>query len=625
MTTRSYRQSMTALLLLLLFALPVAAQNPTPTPTPTSQTQQTQTPQVTTEPMDQYVSRPIPLRSAGLEPGKVKHWTLRDAILAALENNPDIELERSNVRQAQFDVISAQGAYDPISTPGILYTSTNTPNTRPFSGVGADINSLTSSSLGFNYAQNGLIYRTGGNYSLAYNNTRNTSNNSLFASNYNPSLNFNITQPLWRNFRTDLNRNRIHINKKRLDLSDIVFRQRAIEIISNVQTAYWNLALAIRNEGVARESVKLAEQQLNNTKRQVEVGTVAPIDVVSTATQLESRRQDVFQVINNVAQAENSLKALTVSGPNDDLWTSQIDTVEKFDVQPVNMQVNDALKLAMDNRPELKNFALQKEINKLDIQQFRNLAKPRIDLVFGYSIFGVGGTPLSSLQSVSSCNSANAPGAISLPLTNGATCAQLFTPIKNANNQITGYSLNPNPTFTPVTSTNVLTPSSISSDFIGGYGTGLKNLFSNDFRQWQVGVNIEVPWWNRTAKANLGRAREESRKLDLQTRRQMQAIEVEVRNAVQAVETARMRIDATQLARKYAQQQLDGEEKRFQAGLTTTFLILERQTQFSQAQFAESSALADYNIAVATLQRVISTTLSSNSVEVKADPSVKIN
>jgi outer membrane protein len=621
MTTRFYRQSRTALLSLFLLALPVAAQDQ-PAPAQTPQTPQQQAPLVT-EPMDQYVSRPIPKRSAGLEPGKIKAWTLRDAILAALENNPDIELERSNVRQAQFDVISAQGAYDPVSTPGISYFSQNNPNTRPFSGVGSDVNTLTNRSLGFNYAQNGLIYRTGGSYSLFYNNSRNTSNNSLFASNYNPSMNFTITQPIWRNFKTDLNRNRIQINKKRLDLSDVTFRQRAILIISTVQTAYWDLALAHRNEGVAREAVKLAEAQLNNTKRQVEVGTVAPIDVVSTATQLESRRQDVFQAINAVAQAENALKALTVSGPNDDLWTAQIDTVEKFDVQPVNMTVDDAMRLAMDNRPELKGFALQKEINRLDIDQFKNLAKPQIDLTFGYTISGVGGNPLLQTQNTSSCGA----GGLTLPTADGssATCAQVFIPTRDAQNNITGYTFSPNPTFTPVVSTPRLVPTQISDTFVGGYGTGLKNMFSNDFRQWQLGVAIAIPWRNRTAKANLGRAKEESRRIELQTRRQMQDIEVEVRNAVQSVETARMRVDATGLARKYAQQQLDGEEKRFQAGLSSTFLILDRQTQFSQAQFAESSALADYNKAVATLQRVISTTLSSNSVEVKADPSVKLN
>ena len=88
-------------------------------------------------------ARPIPQRTVGLAPGKVARWTLRDAILAALENNPDIEIERTNVRQAGFDLLAAEGAYDPISTQGFSYNSSGSPNTRPFSGVGSDQSALT--------------------------------------------------------------------------------------------------------------------------------------------------------------------------------------------------------------------------------------------------------------------------------------------------------------------------------------------------------------------------------------------------------------------------------------------------------------------------------------------------
>src|SRR5262249_19084228 len=160
--------------------------------------------------------------------------------------------------------------------------------------------------------------------------------------------------------------------------------------------------------------------------------------------------------------------------------------------------------------------------------------------------------------------------------------------------------------------------------FIGSYGTALKNLFKNDFRTWSVGVQFNFPLRNRTAKANLARAREEDRQIDLQTRRLLQNIEVEIRNAVQSVETATMRIEASKSAREYAQKQLEGEEKKFAAGLSSTFLILTRQVELSQAQYAELQALADYNKSVATLQRVISTTLSSNSIEIKTEAPVTI-
>jgi outer membrane protein len=546
------------------------------------------------------VLRPIPKRTVGLEPGKTVRWTLKDAILAALENNPDIEIERSTVRQAGFDIVAAEGAYDPISTQGTTFTSTSQPNTRPFSGAG-DAPSLNSKNLNFNFGHQGFIYRTGGDYSVAFNNTRQSNNFSLFTSQYNPSLNFTVRQPVWRGYKIDRNRYQIQIAKKQLDLSDATFRQRVIELISRVQTAYWNLALAIKDEEIQRDSVKLAETQLNNNQRQVEVGTKAPIDVVESAVVLESRRQQVFQAMEAIAQAENAIKNMTANGVNDELWKTEIIPVESFEAAPIALPLDDAFKLAMDNRPELKQFALRKQINETDVHFLRNQTKPQIDLTFGYTTFGVGGNALSGPN-------------CSPVISNGQpVCASVIVGTNAAGSLI------------PIISTRdfIASQPSVGTNFIGGYFTGLRNLFSNDFRQWSVGVNVTLPWRNRTAKANLGRALEAGRQLDHQTRRTMQNIEVEVRNSIQSVETARMRIEAARAATEYARQQLEGEEKKFAAGLSTTFFVLQRQTDLSQARGTELRALADYNRAVAELQRVISTTLTSNSIDIKSEAGVQ--
>lgn len=534
---------------------PTLAQTPVPTP-------------------QQITARPVPARTVGLEPDKEVRWTLRDAILAALEKNVDIDIERENVRLAQYDLFAAQGVYDPVSTSGLSYSSFTQANTRLFSGTNAA--TTEQKSLTYNFGLQQFVERTGGSYAVNFNNQRATNNFGTLSPQYNPQLIFSATQPLFRNFKIDAYRRQIKISKKRLDLSDAQFRQRAIEIISRVQQAYWDLAFAIKDEQIQRDAVKLAETQLNNNQRQVEVGTLAPIDVVSAATELETRRQQVFQAMNAVAQAENALKALTVGGPHDELWTARISPVENFEAQPVALPLADAMKLAVENRPELKQFALQKEINKIDIDFFRNQAKPQLDLVGNYSMIGVGGLR----------NSSN-PLALSTP-----TC-------------VPGQPAPPS--------------GCLPGNILGGYGTSLANLFRNDFHSWSVGVNISLPWRNRTAKANLNRAREAEKQIDLQTRRQIQNIEVEVRNAVQAVETAKLRIDAARAAREYAEQQLQGEEKRFQAGLSTTFLVLTRQTQLSQARGTELRALTDYNKAVAELQRVISTTLTSNNIEIKSE------
>jgi outer membrane protein len=530
-----------AVILALACALPALAQDPPQTPTPPA-------PQ----------ARPIPTRTVGLEPGKVVRWTLRDAIIAALEKNVDIEIERENVRLAQFDLFASYGAYDPVTTSTFTYSSTTQPNAFIFSGTNQA--ALRSRSLVYNFGIAQAIERTGGDFQVNFNNTRSLSNTNNFSPQYSPQLTATYTQPLMKNFRTDASRRSIKLAKKRLDLSDAQFRQRAIEIISRVQQAYWDLAFAIRDEEIQRDAVKLAETQLANNQRQVEVGTLAPIDVISAATSLESRRQQVFQAMNSVSQAENALKVLTVDGPNADLWTAQIIPVESFEVQPVSLPLADAFKLAVENRLEMKQFALQRELNQIDVEYFRNQTKPQVDAFVTYTLFGLGGTPRAGVP-----------------------------------------------------------PNTIVPGFIGGYGTALSNLFSQDFRTWRFGVNFSLPLRNRTAEANLGRTLEAGRQLDLQTRRQIQNIEVEVRNAVQSVETAKMRIEASRAQREYAQQQYDGEEKKFQAGLSTTFLVLTRQTELAQARGSELRALTDYNKAVAELQRIISTTLSSNNIEVKSE------
>ena len=159
----------------------------------------------------------------------------------------------------------------------------------------------------------------------------------------------------------------------------------------------------------------------------------------------------------------------------------------------------------------------------------------------------------------------------------------------------------------------------VDPDFQGGYGTSLKNLFTNKYSSLQFGLTIQIPWKNRIAEANLGRALEQTKQIDLQVRKQTQDIETQIRNDVQAIEFAKMRIEAARAQQQYAQQQLEGEEKRFAAGLTTTFFVLQRQNELSVAKGQYIRALTDYNKLVATLQRDIGTTLTNNNIEVNSD------
>jgi len=578
-----------------LISMPAAAQDTQAAPSSTINVQE-------------IVARPIPERTVGLEPGKIMKWTLKDAILAALEKNIDIQLEQETVRFTQYDLIAAQGFYDPTTTSTILYNKSINPNIARFTGAGGD--TVNNDTLTYNFGASKYFERWGSLVSANFNNSRQISNQSNLSTSYAPGLQFRLTQPLFKNFGIDQARRNIRVTKKQLALNDAVFRARVIQTILAVQQAYWDLSLAIKNEGVRRDSVKLAETFLDNTKRQVEVGTLAPISVVEAATQLEQRRQDVFAAMNNVGIAENTLKNLTAGGSDDALWSSVIEPVEPFDIKPVSIPVADAIKVAHENRPEIRQLNLQEEMNKIDVDFYRNQAKPQIDLIANYSTNGAAGTP----NIVPSPNCSN---PFDDPANPGKKVCAGITPVLQGNALVPGVITTP---FDPA----VVPPPAVADQFIGGYGTALGNMFNNKFRTWSVGVQFTLPLRNRTAKASLGKALESKRQNDLYTRQLMQNIEVEVRNAVQAVETAKMRIDAAEAATKYARQQLDGEEKKFAAGLQVAYFVLDRQNQLSMAQISELQAKADYNKAIANLQRVMSTTLTNNSIDLPQDTPVKI-
>ncbi len=546
----------------------------------------------------QIKPRPIPDRIVGIDPTNVVRWTLRDAIMTALQGNVDIQLERENVRLSEFDLLAARGIYDPSFTTSITFTPQRFPNTFAFSGT--TDTAIITNTLRADFGMRRLIERTGGILDFNFNNSKVTGNRNQLSPQFGPQLGASFTQPLMRNFKLDLNRRQILIAKKQLDLSDATFRQRAIEIISRVQAAYWDLAFAQRDEQIQREAVRLAETQLTNNQRQVEVGTLAPIDVVSAATSVESRRIQVFQAMSAVAQAENALKQLVVDSPDSSLWQAKIQPTEAFVIQPMLLPLDDALRLARDNRPELKQLALQKDINATNIDYFRNQTKPQIDFVASYNTNGTGGTPLVVGNTQPLCSPLTVAGQ--------PKCVSIV-PVADGNG-----SFIPGVKITDFGSRQVVT-----GDFVGGYGQALRNLFTNKYHTISFGVNISIPWKNKLAQANLGRAQQDTRRIDLQTRRQMQDIETQIRNDVQSIEFARMRIEAARAAEEFAKQQLDGEGKRFAAGLSTTFLVLQRQNDYSVAQGSTSRALTDYNKLVAQLQRDIGTTLSTNNIEVKSE------
>jgi outer membrane protein len=545
------------------------------------------------------LSPEITHQRVGVSEGQTQTLSLQDAIAIALQNNLDIEQFRQGVQISQYNLYSLRGIYDIVSSADLSYRSQTIPVASLFAGGGAT-SSVTQRSLTWNLFTNQLVERTGGSWQVEFDNNRiNTSSTaSTLTTQYSPTLTFTFTQPLMRNFNIDLNRRQINVAKKALDLSDSQFRQRVIEIINEVQRAYWDLVFAIQNEKIARTSVELTRTQLENNQKMVEAGTLPPIDLRSTEAALESRKGDVVIALQGITTAENVLKGLLIKAADDKLWNSEIAPTDEPQFGQQKFSLDDATRLALKNRPELDQIRLQSEQKDIDILFFKNQTKPQVDLIGFYTNNGLAGSP--------SPNSAQTSGGFSA-LNRGL--------IDNLNLALSNLNL---PLFNPVEPPTVTT--GVPDRFQGGYFQALRNLFGQDFKTYQFGVRVSFPWKNRTAEGNLGRALAESRQLDARQRQLVQAVQIDVRNALQAVEASSQRYEAARAARIAARAQLKGEEEKFRAGLSSNFFVLQRQTDLAVAEGTEVRALTDYNKALADLQRVTGMTLVSNNVQVTAVP-----
>ncbi|HSQ19932.1 MAG TPA: TolC family protein [Blastocatellia bacterium] len=525
----------------------------------------------------------------GVDESRPLALILFDAVKMALEQNREIEVERINVRQAEYDLIAARGATDVLLGASSFYEH----KTVPVGSVlaGGPNGSLTTKALNYDFSAQQLM-PTGAQWLAGFTNLR-ADSNSQFASlnpQYNTALNIQIRQPILRNFSIDDARRRILIASRALDLSDSQFRQKAIDIIARVQRSYWDLVFALRDVQIQRESVDLAKTQLERNRRMVNEGTLAPIELVSVEAELEKRSENVLTAVEAVTRAENALKQLVLGDRESSAWNQPIIPTDAPDLGAVSYALPDAIASALANRPELAQNNLRQEVNKVEVKFFNNQTKPQVDLFASYAATGLSGTPALTGNPF-------------------ASTTTLLLDRVNALSDLAGIP--------PV----VVPPGSALPGFLlGGYGQSLSNLFSNDFRTFRFGVSFSFPVKNRLAEGQLGRALAEGRKIGAQRKTLEQTIEVEVRNAVQAVETARLRVETARASREAAQKQSESEQRRFQAGLSTTYFVLERQNDLSAAQGRELKAMTDYSKSVSELQRVMGTTLTSANVQVNTLP-----
>ncbi len=487
--------------------------------------------------------------------------TLEEVIQRVLADDPDLQIARIQQEEAGYSVMAAQGYYDPVVAMQAYRSRAVTPIASLIGGSASG--RLTQSELAASPGISGSSPWLGGSYGLSFNNSRQQSDSTFVTLNpqYPTSVTLTLTQPLWRGRRIDQPRYQLQVARKNLQLSSEQLRQRIIEDVTLAVQAYWELDYAMQNLEVQTEAVRLAEQQYASNRRQAEQGILAPVDVVAAQTQVATFQQNLLTAQRALTTAENNLKAMMLRNRTNDLWTKALIPVTPPNPDAAAPNLEDAIQQALQRRPELSENMLALESNDLQVRLNQEAGKPRVDAFATFTSTGLAGTP--QLPSFPGFSFGNA----SLP---------------------------------PI--------------LVGSYGQSLSNITSGNFTTARVGVQLSLPLRNRTAEANLATSLAENRRLQRVRDQIGMAIEADVRNSLEGVNTARARYEAAILASRSAEQQYSSEQRQFQAGTSTVFLVFQRQTDFITARSREVRARADLAQALANMDRATTHTLEAHGI-----------
>lgn len=516
--------------------------------------------------------------------------TLAQTIAMALANNKDIELAKIDRDVSDYGLSGAKGVYDPKFGLDSFIEDATTP-------VGSVLGGSSTGRLQQHTLQavpqlSGSLPVTGATYSFTFQNERLSTDNTFvsLSPEYPSSLTLTITQPLLRGLSIDDNRRKIQVARKNQSLTFEQFRQRVIEITTQAEEAYWELNYAVRDLGVEADAVEAARRQKESNQRQADQGTLAPIQVVEAETQLATFQQNYYSAQAALTQAENALKVLILPDRTATLWSSALVPVTSPDLNAPVLPVADAVTEALANRPEMAEARLNTEISRTNARYYGNQIKPQVDLIATYASNGLAGALAST--------GAN-------PLTGGF---QAF--IDRINVLSLAQGLPPVPAIS-------LGSGTLPPALVGGFGQSLVNLYGTNYPTAHVGIRVSLPIRNRAAEADLETSLANVRRQETQRARTELAIEADVRNAMQSIESAKMRLAAAGDARRSAEAQYASEQRQFQAGTSTVFLVLQRQTTMISARNSELRAQTDLARAIAEFNRATGRTLQARNVDIE--------
>ena len=491
-------------------------------------------------------------------PGPVRRLTIDEAVQLGLENNLNLRVQRIEPQLQDANVAQAYSAWTPNLGANLNWNDIDSPPDSLLAGSDQTLQTdqfLTTAGVSHQLPWFGTAYQ------VSWDAARLTTNN--FFSTFNPRLSSGFTlafrQPLLRDLAIDAPRQQLLVSKNNREISDIELRGIVVATVRDVKVAYWELAYAVANLQAQQQSLDLARQTLKDNRTRVEVGTMAPIDIVEAEAEVARNEEAVIIAEAGIKRAEDRLRALILDPSKPDFWQASLEPAydaSAFVPQPADAE--EAVKNALAKRTDLSSAQRQLDTTNLNVRYYHNQTLPPVNLEASFFGDGLGGDELL-----------REPGFPPGPVIGTAT-----------------YPF---------------------SDVVG-------DAFGFRYPTWTFGVVVSYPIGTSAADANYARARLQVNQARLQIQNLELSIATEVRDFARQVNTNIKRIEATRASRVLAQKRLEAEQKKFAVGMSTSFLVFQAQRDLTTARNNELRALVDYATSRADFEAIQEASLTGAGI-----------
>lgn len=482
----------------------------------------------------------------------IKEISLDDAIKLAIENNFDLRIEKINPAIADTQVHYQKGVFYPYLSSTLQNNSSKIPASSDLQGAPKLINDDFTYNFGLNY-----LSPYGTNLSLIFQNNR-TKTNSVFSTinpRFNSNLSLELSQPLLKNFGKNNVQYLLIQAKNNKQIADYNYKQKVLDLILAVQQAYWDVVFAYEDYKVKQASLELAKKLLQDTQTQVDIGSVAPIEILSAKAEVAKREEELIAAENLITKNENYLKLLIDGNDEANNLLYKIKPVDKPKYEKLDLELNSLIEIALANRPELNITDVNIKMKENDEKYYRNALLPSLNFKLGVGLNGLGGDRLIYSEGF-------------------------------LNRKVIGK-------------------------ISGGYSDALDQLFSGDYNNWSIGIELTYPILRNQEKANYLKAQLEKDKAILNKKKLKQQIIIEIENAYKDIQYNYKRIEAAKATTLLQEEKLKAEEEKLAVGLSTNFYVLKYQEDLSIARTSELAAIIAYNKAIAQLEHAIGGSLKS--------------